>query len=131
MAQPWENLGFPTIDMPASAIASPEAAVRFLIKELAGAGHILLGHVERVVCQVLQRENLRSTDLGKGIALPHSKSDVVENVIGLVGKSPTGVVWDGNAGQIPVRVVCLFLTPESKPDESLRALERIARQLRG
>jgi PTS system nitrogen regulatory IIA component len=131
MAQSWENLGFPTVDLLLSALASPEAAVRFLVRSLAQAGRITPYHAERAICQVLHRERLGSTDLGDGIALPHSKSDVVDHVVGIIGKSLEGVTWYGDAGDVPVRVVCLLLTPVSKPGESLRALERLSRQLRG
>ena len=131
MPHPWERLGFPTIVLPPSALSSPEAAIRFLVGDLARAGHFRVEQTERVACQILHRESFGATAIGRGVAIPHSKSDVVEDVIGIVGCSAQGVIWPGAIDDDPVCVVCLLITPASKPGDCLRALELISRQLRG
>jgi mannitol/fructose-specific phosphotransferase system IIA component (Ntr-type) len=131
MQVPWDDLGFPVIELPPSATGSPDAAVRFLAGQLVQARRLRHEHAARVVCQVLQREALGSTGLGWGVAVPHAKSDLVEEVLGVVGRSPAGVAWPGALDEVPVRVVVLLLTPASKPGDSLRALEALRRRLEG
>jgi PTS system fructose-specific IIA component/PTS system nitrogen regulatory IIA component len=125
------SLGFPVVDLPPSAVSSPEAAVRFLVGQLVQSGRLQPEKADRVVCQVLHRESLSSTGLGRGFALPHSKSEVVAEVLGIVGRSTAPVVWPGAMDTEPVRVVCLLVTPAFEPEASLRALQAVVRQLRG
>src|SRR4051812_4001898 len=93
MAGAPDGLNFPVVDLPASATSSPGAAVRFLVGELVRAGRVRPEHAERVACQVLYRESLGSTAIGCGVAIPHSKSDVVEEVLGIIGRSAAPVAW--------------------------------------
>jgi PTS system fructose-specific IIA component/PTS system nitrogen regulatory IIA component len=131
MAEPWENFGYPVIELPPSACGSSDAVVRFLVGELTRTGRIRSENAPRIIRQILHREKLGSTNLGRGIAIPHSKSDAVDDVLGMIGESSEGVAWPGNTDTIPVRVVCLLVTPTSKPGEALRALEALSQQLRG
>ena len=125
------SFGFPVVDLPPSAVSSPEAAVTFLVGQLVQSGRLQPENADRVVCQVLQRESQGSTGVGRGFALPHSKSDVVGEVLGVVGRSAVPVTWPGAVDAEPVRVVCLLVTPASEPRASMRALEAVARHLRG
>ena len=131
MGQTWDDLGFPVIDLPPTALASPDAAVRFLVEELARIGHLRQQDVHLVTCQILHREKASSTALGRGVALPHSKSDVVNGVLGVVGTAPNGVAWPNRINSIPIRVVCLLITPAAKPSESFRALVTVSKRLHG
>ncbi len=131
MTYPWEELGFPIVDLPSTARSSPDAAIQFLVGEFVRMGLINLEHGNRVACQVLHREQASSTALSRGIALPHSKTDVIDEVLGIVGRSLDGIVWPGAVAGAPVCIVCLLVTPASKPGDCLRALETVVRRLRG
>jgi nitrogen PTS system EIIA component len=131
VADAADAFGFPVVDIPPSAASSPDDAVRFLIGHLVHSGRLLAEHAERVVRQVLHRESLGSTGIGRGLALPHCKSDVVSEVLGVVGRAVTSVTWPGAADVEPVRLVCLLVTPASDPQGSMRALEAMVRQVRG
>jgi mannitol/fructose-specific phosphotransferase system IIA component (Ntr-type) len=120
--------GFPVVDLP-PATSSHEAAVRFLVGQLVQSGRLQPMHADRVVCQVLHRESRFSTAVGGGFALPHSKSDVVSEVLGIVGRSTVALTWPGAVDAQPVRVVWLLVTPESAPHEYLRALQAVAREV--
>ena len=126
-----ERFGYPVVDLPPSAVSSPDAAVKFLVGYLVQSGRLEAEHAERVVCQVLRRESQGSTGIGQGFALPHSKSDVVKEVLGVVGKSKVPVIWPGAIDAEPIHVVCLLVTPDSNHPASFRALEMLARQMRG
>jgi mannitol/fructose-specific phosphotransferase system IIA component (Ntr-type) len=125
------DFGYPVVDLPPNVVSSPDAVVKFLVGQFVEAGHLHSNVADRVICQVLHRESLGSTAVGHGFALPHSKSDVVEEVLGVVGRSSVPVTWPGPVDADPVLVICLLVTPASKPGESFRALEVVARQMNG
>ena len=130
MSDPAGDLGFPVVDLPPSARASPEAAVRFLVEWLVRSGRLQPGQADRVTRQVLRRESLGSTGIGRGIAVPHALSDAVGQVLGVAGRAAGPVAWPGAFDSVPVRVVYLLVMPASAPGESLRALEAAVRKLR-
>ena len=125
------SFGFPVVDLPASATSCPEAAIKFLVGQLVESGRLPAQEADRVTGQILHRELQGSTAVGQGIALPHSKSDVVGEVLGIVGKSAAPVTWPDALDKEPVRVICLLVTPALDPAGSLRALETVARKIRG
>lgn len=119
--QRGEILGYPVIDLPDSVASSPEAVIRFMVGELVRQGRVTPEHAERAICQVVNRERQGSTALGNGTAMPHSKSEV-GGVIGIVGRSPTPLLWQG-PDDAPVHEVCLLLTPVDQPREAMQALK--------
>lgn len=123
--------GFPVIDLPTSAVASPEAAIRFLVEHLVQRGRILPQNAERIVHQVLQREALGSTAIGRGVAIPHCKSDVVDDLVGAVGRSSIPISWPNALDGKPVHVVCFLTCAADRPGGVLRKLEEISLKLRG
>jgi mannitol/fructose-specific phosphotransferase system IIA component (Ntr-type) len=126
-----DRFGFPVVDLPPKALESPDAAIKFLVDHLVHTGRLPAEYAARVVGRVLHRESLGSTGIGRGIALPHAKSDVVSEVLGVVGRSAEPVTWPGAADAEPVRLVCLLVTPASDPQASMRALEALSRRIRG
>jgi nitrogen PTS system EIIA component len=124
------RFGYPVVDLPPSVASSREATVRFLVERLVDSGRLQPENADRVVCQVLHRESLGSTGIGRGFALPHSKSDLVREVLGIVGRSVEPVTWPGAVDEEPVRVVCLLVTPALEPHASMRALEAVVRQIK-
>jgi mannitol/fructose-specific phosphotransferase system IIA component (Ntr-type) len=116
---------FPVVEIPPSAAMSPDAAITFLIQHLVDLGRIPARHAADIVCLILKRESQGSTALGGGVAVPHAKSNDVEGVVGIVGRSSAGIPWPGAAAGDSVREVCLLVTPAMKPGDSLRALEAV------
>lgn len=125
------RFGYPVVVMPEWASASPEAAVKFLVGQLAQSGRLPAGRAEEVVNAVLKRETLGTTAIGRGVAMPHSKSDTVAEVQGVVGKAAVPVKWPGAMDEEPVMVVCLMITPVANPRATLLALEAAVRAFRG
>jgi PTS system fructose-specific IIA component/PTS system nitrogen regulatory IIA component len=77
----------------------------------------------------LNREELGSTGIGRGVAVPHTKHGSVEQLVGTVGVSREGVDFDSLDGE-KVFVLFLLVSPLDRPGDHLRALENISRQLR-
>ncbi|HEV3116156.1 MAG TPA: PTS sugar transporter subunit IIA, partial [Gemmataceae bacterium] len=82
-----------------------------------------------IVKAVLKRELLGSTGIGRGVAIPHTKHNSVEKLIGTVALSRPGVTFDSLDGE-PVHVFVLLISPQDRPGDHLRALENVSRSLR-
>lgn len=72
------------------------------------------------------REQLGSTAIGAGVAIPHCKLDQLQDVVLAVGLSPKGVEFDSVDGK-KVHVFFLVLSPADAPAEHLKSLAAISR----
>jgi nitrogen PTS system EIIA component len=100
------------------------------IQELSAKAAELTGLSEREIFDtLLQRERLGSTGVGHGIAIPHGKLIRLDRLVGLFAKLDRPIDFDSLDDQ-PVDLVFLLLAPESAGADHLKALARIARQLR-
>ncbi|WP_420412334.1 PTS IIA-like nitrogen regulatory protein PtsN [Roseibium sp.] len=100
------------------------------IQELAAKAAELTGLSEREIFDtLLQRERLGSTGVGHGIAIPHGKLTRLERLVGVFAKLDRPVDFDA-LDEEPVDLVFLLLAPEGAGADHLKALARIARQLR-
>ena len=64
--------------------------IRELAEALKEAGKIAANEVDSVVKAVMKREELGSTGIGRGVAVPHTKHPSVDRLVGTVGVSPVG-----------------------------------------
>jgi PTS system fructose-specific IIA component/PTS system nitrogen regulatory IIA component len=106
-----------------------EAVVREMVASLQGAGHIAEADYESIVKAIMKREELGSTGIGNGIAVPHTKHPSVNRLLGSVALSKKGVEFSSLDGE-PAYIVFLVISPPDRPGDHLRALENISRQLR-
>lgn len=79
----------------------------------------------KIIEDLMKREEMGSTGIGGGIAIPHIKTDEVDKVAGAVGISRKGIDFDALDGE-PVYVSFLLLTPTGAPNEHLKALSEIS-----
>ena len=75
---------------------------------------------------LMKREELGSTAIGRGLAVPHAKHSAVPEVIGVLAVSRKGVQFDALDGQ-PVHVVLMVVSPTDAADEHIRVLRMITR----
>jgi PTS system fructose-specific IIA component/PTS system nitrogen regulatory IIA component len=115
--------------VPEVAASHKEGVIRELIESLRAADQLKVGDTEDVVRAVLKREQIASTGIGRGVAIPHAKHTVVERLVGTVGLSSGGVKFDSLDGE-PVHIFVLLVSPQDRPGDHLRALENISRRLR-
>ena len=106
-----------------------EAVIREMVQALLDAGAIEGGEFESIVKAILKREELGSTGIGRGMAVPHTKHPSVDQLVGTVAVSREGVDFDSLDGE-RVYLFFLLISPPDRPGDHLRALENISRQLR-
>ena len=82
-----------------------------------------------IVKAILKREDLGTTGIGRGVAVPHTKHPSVDKLVGTVAVSQEGIDFDSLDGD-PVHLFFLLVSPPDQPGQHLRALENISRQLR-
>ena len=106
-----------------------EGVIREMVQTLLDAGKIKEGELDSIVKAVLKREELGSTGIGRGVAVPHTKHPSVDRLVGTVAVSPEGVDFDSLDGE-KVHLFFLLVSPPDRPGDHLRALENISRRLR-
>jgi PTS system nitrogen regulatory IIA component len=115
--------------IPDLAAVNKEGVIREMAASLRAAGCFREADQEDVVRAILKRELLGSTGIGRGVAIPHTKHNGVERLIGTVAVSPNGVSFESLDGE-PVQVFVLLISPQDRPGDHLRALENVSRCLR-
>jgi fructose-specific phosphotransferase system IIA component len=108
---------------------SKEGVIREMVQALVDAGKIASGDQESIVKAIMKREDLGSTGIGRGVAVPHTKHPSVSRLVGTVAVSPVGIDFESLDGD-PVQLFFLLVSPPDRPGDHLRALENISRQLR-
>lgn len=111
------------------AAVDKEGTIREIVKALEEAGKIEAGESESIIKAILKREELGSTGIGRGVAVPHTKHPSVDRLIGTVAVSRQGVDFTSLDGET-VNLFFLLISPPDRPGDHLRALENISRQLR-
>jgi PTS system nitrogen regulatory IIA component len=106
-----------------------EGVIREMTKMLLDAGRIRPDEYESIVKAILKREELGSTGIGGGVAVPHTKHHSVDRLVGCVAVSGAGVDFASLDGE-KVHLLFLLISPPDRPGDHLRALENVSRQLR-
>jgi len=83
---------------------------------------------DAVLKAVRAREQLMSTGVGNGVAIPHGKTNVVDGLIAAFGRCAEPVAYEALDGQ-PVTLVFLLVGPEEAAGPHIKALSRISRLL--
>jgi mannitol/fructose-specific phosphotransferase system IIA component (Ntr-type) len=111
------------------AAEDKEGAIREMIGALLEADSIAPGEVDSIVKAIMKREELGSTGIGRGVAVPHTKHPSVQRLVGTVAVSTEGIDFNSLDGE-KVQLFFLLISPPDRPGDHLRALENISRQLR-
>ncbi len=119
-----ETLTDPHLIFPGLAAATPrECCASWRPARRAG----VVGDAEALFQRLWEREQLGSTAIGRGIAIPHCKLDGLERVVLVaVGLAPAGVDF-GAADEQPVRLFFVVVSPSRSPAEHLQSLAAISR----
>lgn len=106
-----------------------EGVIREMTTALLEAGQIQANEFENIVRAILNREELASTGIGRGVAVPHTKHASVSRLVGTTAISRTGIDFASLDGE-QVELLFLLISPPDRPGDHLRALESITQQLR-
>ncbi len=78
---------------------------------------------------ILKRENLESTGIGSGVAIPHARTKSVKNIVLAFGRSSNGVDFSSLDGKSS-HLIFLIAAPEEKKSEYIITLARLSKILR-
>lgn len=112
--------------VPALAATTKDGAIRELVGSLQKAGYFQNADIEALIGEILRREGLGSTGIGRGVAIPHSKHAGLPRLIGTLGLVRSGIPFNSIDGQ-DVRLVFLLVSRPDQPGPHLHALETIVR----
>jgi PTS system nitrogen regulatory IIA component len=103
---------------------------RLLLQKLAARAASSLGlGVDQVAPYLLKREELGSTGIGGGVAIPHARLPDLQRPFGLLAKLKQPMEFDAIDAQA-VDIVFLLLLPTTAENGQLGALALVARSLR-
>lgn len=85
--------------------------------------------VEELVRVLTDRENLGSTAIGDGIAIPHGKLESAGSLVGCFARSRKGVDFGSETGK-PTHFFFALIAPQTAAGEHLKALARISRMFK-
>jgi mannitol/fructose-specific phosphotransferase system IIA component (Ntr-type) len=125
------NLGdILTLDsiLPEMAASNRWEAIDELVQRLVDTRRILAENRDAIVAVVKKRESSMSTGIGFGIGIPHASTDLIQDVVGALGRSKKGIEFDALDNQ-PVNLVMLFLVPQGQFQKHLHTLASIAKLL--
>lgn len=109
--------------------SSKEEAIREMVGGLRRAGKVQTDHDPQIVAAILKREELGSTGIGRGVAVPHTKHASVDSLICTVAISRSGLDFASLDGE-DVYILFLLVSPPDRPGDHLRGLETITRHLK-
>lgn len=98
--------------------------LRELVQILKDAGEI--ADYDAVLTAISQRENLQSTGLQDGIAVPHGKTATVPRLKLAIGIAPDGIDFDSLDG-VPSKLFFLLVAPPDQAGPHVEALAEIAK----
>jgi PTS system fructose-specific IIA component/PTS system nitrogen regulatory IIA component len=115
--------------IPELTASTKEDVIREMVARLKAKGAVKSEDEDEVVAAILKREELGSTGIGNGVAVPHTKHPAVDQLVATVAVSQNGVDFASLDGE-PVFILFLLISPLDRPGDHLRGLENISRHLR-
>ena len=100
-----------------------------MVTMLVDSGTIEKKNKSKIIEGLMAREALGSTAIGQGIAIPHTKSDTVVDLVSALAISKKGVNFDSLDGE-PAYIFFLLIAPSDSAGPHLKALARISRMLK-
>ncbi len=112
------------LDLEAS---SKEETIRKMSAAMEKAG--VIPDADRFFKEVMEREKLGTTAVGHGVALPHARTEKLNDIVVAFARLKEGVDFGADDGE-PVRLVFLIGTPLKEVNRYLKLLASLSRALR-
>lgn len=103
------------------------AVIAELTAPLVAAG--LVTSKEEFIAAIMRRENLESTGIGYGVAIPHARTDTVREAVIAFGRSEAGVDFSSLDGRLS-HLIFLIAAPEALKREYIWTLAKLSSLLR-
>ena len=103
------------------------AVIDELVRPLVAAGAIT--EESEFVSAIVRRENMESTGIGLGVAIPHARTKAVSSIVLAFGRSDSGVDFNSLDGK-PSHLIFLIAAPEEQKTEYIMTLARLSKLLR-
>jgi fructose-specific phosphotransferase system IIA component len=84
---------------------------------------------EPILHKIREREELESTGVVEGIAIPHARTEAVKDLLMVIGIVKEGLDFKSLDGK-PVYIVFLIVAPEEAKNKYIQVLARISRMCR-
>ena len=109
-------------------IQLPGETKKDVLNELVGllANHPGISDFDGVRSAVLKREEMMSTGVGKGLALPHAKTSSVDGIVAAFATTQNPIEYDA-IDNIPVRMLFLMVSTERAKSQHIKLLSRVSR----
>ena len=115
--------------IPALSTTDKGSIIREMVTHLCSNGSLDTKDAKIVEAALLRREELGSTGIGKGVAVPHAKHPAVKGVVGVIGRSEEGIDFDALDGH-PVHLVFLLVSSPEAVEPHLATLRKITMLLK-
>ena len=117
----------PELIFPGLQAADRSQLLRLFADRIAAAG--LVRNADELHQKLWEREQIGSTGIGSGIAIPHCKLKGLSRGVVAIGTVPGGVDFGSGDGR-PVRLVFLVISPLDSPAEHLQVLAALSRWIK-
>lgn len=102
------------------------SAIEELVDNLVKSGHLAADLHEKALTALREREEMISTGIGTGVAIPHAFLDELTHVTAVFGRSVNGIDFEA-LDNFPVHFIVLFLVPSTNYPLHLQTLAAIAK----
>jgi len=104
-------------------------AIEELVDQLILSKNLKKNLRAEIIDALMEREELGSTGIGQGIAIPHAKSAKIQGLVAALGVSRRGVEFQSLDSEL-VNVIFLLIAPVDSTGLHLKALAKISKILK-
>lgn len=108
-------------------VADRDECLRRLVVRLEELGKIR--NAEALLREIVAREEVETTGIGRGIAIPHARSELVVGSLVMIAQLAEPILFNSIDGE-PVDLVFLLAGARELPGQQLRILARISKLVR-
>ncbi len=101
-------------------------AIEKIIEVLKNNPQIL--NFDKAKAAVIEREKIMSTGVGKGFAIPHGKTNAVNDIVGVFARLNNPIDYDSLDGA-PVNLIFLLIGNDQLVSKHIKLLSRISRMM--
>src|SRR5437867_3596781 len=106
-----------------------QAVFSQLLGSLAHVNIVPASQIPALVHALMERERAGTTALGKGLAMPHLRTEAVHHFVGSIGLAPGGVDFQSLDGA-PTKLIFVVLGPHEPRERHFELMGRLSALLR-